>query len=173
MPRCPTCGGETQWRGPGLGFAISGISRPHIRYRCKDEHLGIACRGVKRLCCDEDWRLVRPIGKFDALYWELNNVSKNKENLFDLLRDRFNVAGEEKASCPSRHGLPMQRLMGTAAMLIDCFASASARATCPPTSPSPANSKSATRTPSAPSTSRCACAAPTASTSPTAPPPSA
>src|SRR4051812_48575805 len=22
MPRCPTCGGETTWRGPGPGFAI-------------------------------------------------------------------------------------------------------------------------------------------------------
>lgn len=64
---------------------------------------------------------MRPVGKFDALYWELINVSKNKENVFDLLRDRCNVASEEKASCPRRHGIPMQRLMGTAAMLIDWF----------------------------------------------------
>jgi hypothetical protein len=121
MPRCPSCGGETTWRGSGLGFAISGIGNPHIRFRCRDEHLGADCRGVKRLYCREDWRLVRPIGKFDALFHELLHVQKNKENLFDILRDRFNVAGEEKASCPRRPGLAMQRLMGAAAMLIDWF----------------------------------------------------
>jgi hypothetical protein len=48
-------------------------------------------------------------------------VQKNKENLFDILRDRFNVAGDEKTSCPRRPGLAMQKLMGTAAMLIDWF----------------------------------------------------
>lgn len=62
-----------------------------------------------------------PIGKLDPLYHELLHVQKNKENLFDILRDRFNVAGDEKASCPRRPGLVMQKLMGTAAMLIDWF----------------------------------------------------
>jgi hypothetical protein len=121
MPRCPTSGGETTWRGPGLGFAIDGVGEPHIRFRCLDEHLGEACRGVKRIYCSEEWRLLRPIAKFDELYWELIVVQKNKENLFDLLRDRFTVAGEEKASCPRRPGLAAQRLMGAAAMLIDWF----------------------------------------------------
>jgi hypothetical protein len=121
MPRCLTCGGETIWNGPGLGFAISGIGNPYIRFRCRDEHAGPSCRGVKRLYAREDWRLVRPISKLDALFHELLHVQKNKENLFDILRDRFNVAGDEKASCPRRPGLAMQRLMGAAAMLVDWF----------------------------------------------------
>lgn len=120
MPRCPACGGETTWRGPGLGFAISGIGNPYIRVRCLHEHTE-KCRGVKRVYCREEWRLLRPIGKLDPLHHELLHVQKNKENLFDILRDRFNVAGDEKASCPRRPGLAMQKLMGTAAMLIDWF----------------------------------------------------
>jgi hypothetical protein len=38
---------------------------------------------------------VRPIGKLDPHYHELLPVQKNKENLFDILRDCFNVAGDE------------------------------------------------------------------------------
>jgi hypothetical protein len=44
--------------------------------------------------------------------WELLRIQKNKENLFDILRDRFNVAGDETASCPRRPGIAMQKLMG-------------------------------------------------------------
>jgi hypothetical protein len=50
---------------------------------------------------------VRPIGKLDPRYHELLPVQRNKENLFDM-RDCFNVAGDEKASCPRRPGLAMQ-----------------------------------------------------------------
>ncbi|MEA2321495.1 MAG: hypothetical protein QOD81_1345, partial [Solirubrobacteraceae bacterium] len=78
-PRCPAYGGETTWRGPGLGFAISGIGNPYIRVRCLHEHTE-DCRGVKRVYCREEWRLLRPIGKLDPLYHELLHVQKNKEN---------------------------------------------------------------------------------------------
>lgn len=121
MPRCPSCGGETTWRGPGLGFKINGTGTPYIRFRCVDDHLGTPCLGTRTIRCDKEWRLLRPLGKFDEVYWELLHIQQNKENLFGILRDRFDLAGDQRASCPRRPGLNVQRLMGAMAMLVDWF----------------------------------------------------
>ncbi|HEX6457271.1 MAG TPA: hypothetical protein VF032_00015 [Thermoleophilaceae bacterium] len=119
MPRCKHCGGETDVKGSGLGFYITGAGDPRIRFRCRHRHLGAACASKQSISCSKEWRLLLPISKFDEVGHELLHIHKNKEAVHDHNRDRHQVAGNSLHSRPKRAGLPVQQLRAAASMAID------------------------------------------------------
>lgn len=113
VKRCDHCGGVMyQTR-----FSANN-GKPRLWFRCTFQ-LTPACAGEQTIYCSEDWRVLIPLSRTNALYHELKESHQAYEGVHDYWRDRYKVASDTLANRPKAVGLDWHRLRAYAACLID------------------------------------------------------
>lgn len=117
IPRCRHCGGEGDYDGPKLGLTFAS-GEPYLRFRCILEHTD-ACKGIQRIACCEDWRLLTPLSRTTLLYQALRRGHKAFENVFGHWRQRYRVFGKDRGGMLQKPGTDTQRLRAKTALALD------------------------------------------------------
>jgi len=120
VPRCKHCGAP----GRFVRFRAEGKGGPRLWFRCLNGTTP-ACGKDQSINCSNDWRLLVPLWRTEAIYCELKDSHSNYERVHRHWRDRYCVAGDNLACRPKRRGRDWQELRSQAALLIEwltiCF----------------------------------------------------
>jgi hypothetical protein len=113
VKRCDHCGGVMYM----TRFSANG-GRPRMWFRCTFQ-LTPACAGEQTISCGEDWRVLIPLPRSNALYHELKESHQQYEGAHDYWRDRYKVAADTLANRPKGVGLDWHRLRANVACFVD------------------------------------------------------
>lgn len=113
VKRCDHCGGVMYM----TRFSANG-GKPRMWFRCTFQ-LTPDCASEQTISCKEDWRVLIPLPRTNALYHELKESHQAYEGVHDYWRDRYKVASDTLANRPKAVGLDWHRLRANVACLVD------------------------------------------------------
>jgi len=120
VPRCKHCGGPTQFVRFYAGDRAKPAAerRPRIGVRCL---IGATaeCTKDQTIACGEDWRLLLPLWRTDALYHELKESHQEYEGVHRYWRERYKVGVDHISIRPKARGIGWHRLRAYVACLVD------------------------------------------------------
>lgn len=113
IKRCKHCGNDMEQTrfSPNDG-------KPRLWFRCIAPQTP-GCEKEQTISCATDWRLLIPLARTDARYYELELSHKSYEAAHDYWRDRYRVAADELANRPKVVSLGFHRLRAHVACLVD------------------------------------------------------
>jgi len=110
FPTCEFCGSPGTRKGSkARGFTIkNGI--PYIAFVCANPHTDECKIRQQWIRCEEEWLLLGPISREEAIYYQLRRALRELEKTHDLQRERYENDGQEEKTRSRVLGLAWQRL---------------------------------------------------------------
>jgi hypothetical protein len=112
IKRCNHCGGDMEQ----VRFSEKGS--PRLWFRCIAQ-VTPDCEKEQTIACKEDWRMLIPLARTEALYHELRESHRSYEGAHDYWRDRYKCGADTLALRPKVVSLDWHRLRANVACLID------------------------------------------------------